>query len=148
MIQDGILNKPGKLTFEEFEIMKLHTVYGVQIIDKISEKTSEKRFLEHARIFAGTHHEKWNGSGYPAGLSGTDIPLHGRLMAIADVYDALISERPYKKAFKHEEAVKIITADSGTHFDPQLIEIFASEAYLLERVADNINVLLPERVII
>jgi putative two-component system response regulator len=80
--------------------------------------------LQHAKIFAGTHHEKWDGSGYPNGLRGEEIPLQGRLMAIADVYDALISERPYKKAFPHEEAVRIILEGSGTHFDPALVAIF------------------------
>jgi putative two-component system response regulator len=92
--------------------------------------TAESDFLKYARIFAGTHHEKWDGSGYPNGLSGEDIPLQGRLMAIVDVYDALISERPYKKAFSHEQAVRIILAGRGTHFDPVLTDVF-------EQVADQ-----------
>lgn len=123
-IKDSILQKPGKLTDEEFDEMKNHTTFGVKVIQKIEESTRENAFLRHAEIFAGTHHEKWNGKGYPTGLSGNDIPLQGRLMAIVDVYDALTNERPYKKAFSHEEAVAIIKKDSGTHFDPQLVDIF------------------------
>jgi len=123
-IKDSILQKPAKLTPEEFEEMKTHTTFGVKVIEKIQENTSEATFLEYAKIFASTHHEKWDGSGYPSGLSGESIPLQGRLMAIADVYDALISERPYKKPFTHEEAVKIISEGSGTHFDPRLVKVF------------------------
>jgi putative two-component system response regulator len=124
-IRDGILQKPGKLTPEEFEEIKKHTVFGKEVIDNIKKKTTERSFLEHAGIFAATHHEKWDGSGYPKGLKGKEIPLQGRLMAIADVYDALVSERPYKKAFTHEEAVNIILSDSGKHFDPDLAKLFA-----------------------
>jgi putative two-component system response regulator len=127
-ISDLILNKPGKLTNEEFDMIKTHCAEGEQIIDTIISKTKDDGFLRHAKLFAGYHHEKWNGSGYPRKLSGTDIPLEGRLMAIADVYDALISERPYKKPFTHEEAVEIICNDSGTHFDPKLIEVFKQTA--------------------
>ena len=86
--------------------------------------SKESAFLDYAKIFAASHHEKWNGTGYPRGLKGNEIPLIGRIMAIADVYDALISERPYKKAFTHEEAVHIIIEGSGTQFDPALVEVF------------------------
>jgi putative two-component system response regulator len=123
-IKDSILMKPGELTSEEFEEMKKHAIYGRQIIEKIEASTPENAFLKHARIFAGSHHEKWNGSGYPDGLKGDEIPLQGRLMAIVDVYDALTNDRPYKKAFTHEEAVKIISEGSGKHFDPLLCDIF------------------------
>jgi len=123
-IKDSILQKPAKLTPEEFEEMKSHTTFGIKVIEKIQENTTEATFLEYAKIFASTHHEKWDGSGYPRGLAGEAIPLQGRLMAIADVYDALISERPYKKAFTHEEAVEIISEGSGSHFDPHLVKIF------------------------
>jgi putative two-component system response regulator len=129
-ISDSILNKPGRLTPEEFEEIKKHTTLGVQIIEKIESNTSESEFLKYAKIFAGTHQEKWDGSGYPMGLAGEDIPLQGRLMAIADVYDALVSDRPYKNAFSHEEAVQIIIEGRGTHFDPVLVDVF-------ERVADR-----------
>jgi putative two-component system response regulator len=125
-IQDSILKKPAKLTNNEFEEMKTHTTFGVMVIDKIGKNTSEKTFLDHAKLFAGTHHEKWDGTGYPNKLKGTDIPIHGRIMAIADVYDALISSRPYKKAFSHKEAVDIILIGRGTHFDPELTDIFMS----------------------
>jgi putative two-component system response regulator len=125
-IRDGILQKPGKLTPEEFEEIKKHTVFGREVIENIKKKTTEQAFLEYAGIFASTHHEKWDGSGYPKGLKGKDIPLQGRIMAIADVYDALVSERPYKKAFTHEEAVDIILSGSGKHFDPDLAKLFAS----------------------
>jgi putative two-component system response regulator len=123
-IRDSILMKPGKLTPEEFEEMKRHTVFGEKIIEKIGTNTSESDFLKHSKIFAGTHHEKWDGTGYPDGLRGEGIPLQGRLMAIADVYDALTSDRPYKKAFSHDEASQIIIDGSGTHFDPVLIDVF------------------------
>ena len=123
-IPDNILCKPGVLTREEFEQMKRHTVVGCEIIEKIQTKTSEKDFLDFAKIFATYHHERWDGTGYPTGMKGTEIPLEARLMAIIDVYDALISERPYKKACPHEEAVKIIEEGKGTHFDPILTELF------------------------
>ena len=125
-ITDLILNKPGKLTPEEFEIMKTHVTVGVKAIEKIIQNAEEHGFLRHALLIVGTHHEKWDGTGYPFGLKGLGIPLDGRLMAIADVYDALISERPYKKAFSHEEACKIIEESFGTHFDPALVKVFVS----------------------
>ena len=123
-ISDVVLNKPSKLTPEEFEIMKTHVTVGVELVKKIISETKKHAFLNHALLFAGAHHEKWDGSGYPAGLKGDKIPLEGRLMAIADVYDALISERPYKKALTHEKACEIIVEGAGSHFDPVLIEVF------------------------
>ncbi|MDR0974869.1 MAG: response regulator [Ruminococcus sp.] len=123
-IPDAVLNKPGKLNDEEFAIMKTHASRGEEIIDEFMEYTDDDGFLEYAKAFAGFHHEKWNGKGYPRGLSEENIPLQGRIMAIADVYDALTSERPYKKAFTHEKAVEIIMSDAGTHFDPVLAEEF------------------------
>nr|AGS53253.1 hypothetical protein [uncultured bacterium contig00001] len=123
-IPDAILNKKGRLTDEEFEIMKQHATIGKDHIAKIMDKVDEKRFIEQASIFAYSHHERWDGKGYPLGLAGEDIPIQGRLMAIADVYDALISERPYKPAFSHEKAAEIIIAGSGTQFDPILVGLF------------------------
>lgn len=123
-IPNEILNKPGKLTPQEFDIMRTHTLIGKRTIDEIIEKTSEADFLQHAKLFAEYHHERWDGKGYPHGLKGKDIPLEGRIMAIADVYDALISDRPYKKAFSREETEKIILGDSGSAFDPDLIKVF------------------------
>jgi len=124
VIIDNILKKPGPLTDEEFSEMKNHVIYGLRIIERIETDSGESDLLKYAKIFALTHHEKWDGSGYPNRLSGDKIPLHGRIMAIADVYDALISERPYKKAMTHDEAIKIITEGRGTHFDPVLIDLF------------------------
>jgi putative two-component system response regulator len=138
-ISDLILNKPSKLTPEEFEIMKSHVTVGMDAIKHIMSKTNEHDFLNHALLIAGAHHEKWNGTGYPAGLSGTNIPLEGRLMAIADVYDALIAERPYKKAFTHEEACKIIEGDAGSHFDPVLIGVFKEVQGQFAKVAQEMK---------
>jgi putative two-component system response regulator len=123
-ISDSILNKPGELTKEEFEIMKTHAKEGEKIIDKIIKQTGEDVFLSHAKLFAGYHHERWDGRGYPYGLKGEDIPLQGRIMAVADVYDALTSVRPYKKAFSHEDSMNIIMENSGKQFDPEIAKVF------------------------
>jgi len=123
-ISDFILNKPGRLTDEEFEIMKTHAAQGVRIIDQIVTRTEDVEFLRNARLFAGYHHERWDGKGYPYGVSGSAIPLQGRIMAVVDVYDALVSERPYKKAFSHEEAVRIIMDGAGTQFDHRIADVF------------------------
>jgi len=123
-ISDVILNKPGKLTNEEFEIMKTHAAEGVRIIDQIVTRTEDVEFLRNARLFAGYHHERWDGKGYPYGLAGPEIPLQGRIMAVVDVYDALVSVRPYKQAFSHEDAVKIIMGGAGTQFDPKIADVF------------------------
>jgi putative two-component system response regulator len=129
-IRDSILKKQGKLSAEEFEEMKRHTTFGEQLIEKIEMKTIENDFLNYAKTFAASHHEKWNGTGYPRGLKENEIPLIGRIMAIADVYDALVSERSYKKPYTHEEAVKTIAESSGTHFDPPLVELFVENAHM------------------
>jgi putative two-component system response regulator len=136
-IQDSILQKPGKLTDDEFEKIKEHTTFGVKIIDKIKRQTTEQAFLDHARVLVSAHHEKWDGSGYPRGLKGNEIPLLGRLMAIVDVYDALVSERPYKKAFSHEGAVQIIRNGKGTHFDPVLVDLFVMVSDEFRKAAAN-----------
>lgn len=136
-IKDSILQKPAKLTTEEFNEMKTHTTFGIKVIERIQENTSEATFLEYAKIFASTHHEKWDGTGYPNGLKGTEIPLQGRLMAIADVYDALISERPYKKPFSHDEAVQIIKDGSGSHFDPDLVKLFLRHEQDFRKIAEG-----------
>jgi putative two-component system response regulator len=127
-IKDNILLKPGSLSREEFEEMKKHTVFGETVIEKIQQNARESIFLTHAKIMAGTHHEKWDGTGYPRGTAGSNIPLQGRLMAFVDVYDALISDRPYKKAFPPEQAVKIIGEGCGTQFDPELKNVFLAAA--------------------
>ncbi len=123
-IPDNILLKPGKLTDEEFEKMKEHTIFGRDTIKVCERRLGHNSFLRYAREIAETHQEKWDGSGYPYGLQGNEIPISGRLMAIADVYDALISKRVYKPPFPHEKAVKIIIEGKGTHFDPDMVDAF------------------------
>jgi len=124
VISDSILNKPGPLTEEEFKTMKRHSLEGERIIDKAITQTGDAEFLHNAKMIAASHHECWDGSGYPHGLKGEAIPLQGRIMAIIDVYDALVSERPYKKAFSNEDAMKIIQKGSGQHFDPSITKVF------------------------
>ena len=123
-IPDQILNKTSRLTEEEFNNMKRHVEIGAEVLDHMINITGDNKFLKQAKLFIQYHHEKWDGTGYPYGLSGQDIPLEGRLLAIVDVYDALTSERPYKKALTHEEATSIISSGKGSQFDPELIEIF------------------------
>ncbi len=127
-IPDSILLKPGKLTKEEFKIMKMHTVYGKNSIIKSEKIIGSSSFLRFAKEIIYSHHEKWDGTGYPKGLKGEEIPISARLMAIADVYDALISKRTYKEAFSHEKAVHIIIKGDGRtlpqHFDPDVLEDF------------------------
>ncbi|MBQ4863556.1 two-component system response regulator [Pseudoalteromonas sp. MMG013] len=124
-IPDNILLKPGKLDFDEFEVMKQHTDFGFKAIENAeSEMGADDTFLKVAKEIAHYHHEKWDGSGYPDGLKGEAIPLSARLMAIADVYDALISKRVYKDAMTHEQAMKIIAEGRGSHFDPDMIDAF------------------------
>ena len=135
VVTDLILNKPDKLTDEEMEIMRTHAAEGEKIIDTIIDDTGDEDFLFNAKLFAGTHHEKWDGTGYPCKLKGDSIPLQGRIMAIADVYDALVSDRPYKAAFSHEKAVDIIVTSGGTHFDPKLAEVFLKVNGLFEKVS-------------
>jgi len=123
-VPDCILLKPGKLTPEEFIQMQKHTIYGWNALTDSASKLGPDSFLKTAQEMAYTHHEKWDGSGYPQGLKGAEIPVSGRLMAVADVYDALITKRVYKPAFLHHEAVEIIRNDSGTAFDPDIVEAF------------------------
>ena len=120
-VPDAILNKPGKLTDEEFEQMKQHTTAGSEIISRAMAMVSEddSGYLREARNLAHYHHEKWNGKGYPDGLKGEEIPLSARIMAVADVFDALVSKRPYKDGFPFEKAMAIIREGSGSHFDPK-----------------------------
>jgi putative two-component system response regulator len=125
-IRDHILLKPGKLTSEEFETMKTHTVIGAKTLETVRAKYPGNAFVNMGIAIARAHHEKWDGSGYPDGLSGEDIPLAGRIMALADVYDALRSKRPYKEAFSHEKSLKIIPDGSGKHFDPAVVDAFVS----------------------
>ncbi len=123
-VPDGILLKKGKLSREEFEIMKKHATYGKDVIAVSQRKLGEGSFLHHAQVIAGSHHEKWDGSGYPEGLIGEDIPIQGRIMAIADVYDALISKRFYKESLRHQDAVAVIAEGRAKHFDPDMVDVF------------------------
>ncbi|QDV71580.1 Cyclic di-GMP phosphodiesterase response regulator RpfG [Rosistilla carotiformis] len=125
-IPDNILLKPGRLTKEEFDVMKTHTVRGAETIESLLHEFPNTCFLKMALNIIISHHEKWDGSGYPHGLVGQQIPLCGRIMAIADVYDALTSKRVYKEAFSHERAKSIIVGDSGTHFDPDMVDAFVA----------------------
>ncbi len=125
-IADSILLKPGKLTDEEFEIMKTHALIGARTLEAVREKYPNNGFINMGIEIARSHNERWDGSGYPDGLSGEKIPLSARIMAIADVYDALRSERSYKPAYSHEESTEIIKKEAGTQFDPELIEIYKS----------------------
>ncbi len=118
-IPDAILRKPGKLDADEWEVMQTHAAIGGRIIGQHSSG-----LLKMAHDIAVSHHEKWDGSGYPAGLAGTDIPLEGCIVAIADVFDALTSERPYKKAWPVEQAVQLLRDEAGKHFDPELVPLF------------------------
>ena len=123
-VSDRILTKPGKLTEEEFECVKRHAAEGGRIVREVLSGVTEEEYVSLASDIATYHHERWDGKGYPAGLSGESIPLSARIMAIADVFDALISERYYKKAVSKEQAFEIIRQESGTHFDPQLAAVF------------------------
>jgi putative two-component system response regulator len=123
-VSDTILNKQDKLTDEEFEMIKAHAGEGVKIIERMVEQTGEADFLRNAKLFAGYHHEHWDGTGYPGRLKGTDIPLQGRIMAIVDVFDALVSSRSYKEAFTNEDAINTIAVNAGKQFDPKLVEVF------------------------
>ena len=137
-IPDSILLKPDKLTPEEFEVMKTHTRIGRDSIAAAQETLGDhSEFLALAREIAYGHHEKWDGTGYPEGLKGEDIPVSARLMAVADVYDALISDRVYKKALSHDEAVEVIREGRGNHFDPTVVDAFLELAEEFRAMASS-----------
>ena len=135
-IPDAILLKPGKLTVEEFEIMKTHTTLGRNAIEEAERRLGMRvAFLSVSKEIAYSHQEKWDGSGYPEGLKGDAIPVSARLMAVADVYDALISKRVYKPAFPHEQACAAIVKGRGTHFDPDMVDAFVAIAQDFLRIS-------------
>ena len=138
-VSDTILNKPGKLTDEEFEIMKTHTTAGADVIAHAMDMVSEENsgYLKEAMNLAHYHHEKWNGSGYPRGLKGEDIPLSARIMAVADVFDALVSKRSYKDGFPFEKAMAIIQEGAGTHFDPRVAGAFMNASEEVREVMNS-----------
>ena len=133
VISDAILNKPGQLTEEEFEKMKEHTVAGKEMLDTIIQEVGDQDYLHFAYDMALNHHEKWDGSGYPQGIAGEDIPLSARIMAVADVFEALNTKRCYKEAYSYEQAFEIIQRSSGTHFDPVLVEVFLDKKEEIKR---------------
>lgn len=123
-ITDLILLKPGKLTEEEFETMKTHTIIGAETLDDVDKKFGNNAFIEIGKVIARHHHERWDGRGYPDKLAGEEIPIAARIMAIADVYDALSQKRVYKEAFSHEKCIQIIKESSGSQFDPVIVDAF------------------------
>ena len=138
-VPDAILNKPGKLTDEEFDIIKSHTTIGGRIISSLITAVPDSKYLYEAMDLALYHHEKWNGRGYPAGLSGENIPLSARIMAVADVFDALVSNRSYKKGFPYEKALGIIREERGSHFDPKIVDAFFAVKDEILKVADEFS---------
>ncbi len=138
-IPDCVLLKPGRLTKEEFDIMKRHTIIGGETLSAVTKAHPEARYLAMARDIAYTHHEHFDGTGYPFGLRGSEIPLCGRVTALADVYDALTSHRVYKRKMSHEEARSIIIEGTGTHFDPDLVEAFLRREQDVIRIAQALD---------
>jgi PAS domain S-box-containing protein len=136
-VPDAVLLKPGELTEEEFEVIKCHTLFGGDAIAAIETQIEGRSFLNIGRDIAYNHHEKWDGTGYPRGLSGQDIPLAARIVALADVYDALTTKRFYKEAYSHQKARQIILSLKGTHFDPELVDIFLSLEQRFDRVREE-----------
>ena len=116
--------------------MKLHSSYGRTLLESLQERVPNPAFLKYATTLAYSHHEKWDGTGYPDQLKGEEIPLQARMMSLADVYDALISERPYKEAFSHEKAMKTISHERGTYFDPNLTDLFLSLSDKIREVSE------------
>jgi len=139
-IPDSILMKPGKLTPSEWEVMKTHAEIGAQTLESVIREGLSQGFLEMGREIAWSHHEKWDGSGYPRGLRGDEIPLSARILALADVYDALTTVRPYKAAWTHDESIAYISDHAGTQFDPVLARIFVER----EKAADEIRTRLAD----
>jgi len=138
-IRDDILLKNARLTDEELVNMKLHSLYGKTLIESLQDKVPNQTFLEYAKVLAHSHHERWDGTGYPDGLQGEEIPLQARMMSLADVYDALISERSYKKAFSHEEAMQSIAKGRGTQFDPELTDLFIRISDKIGKISEGIK---------
>jgi putative two-component system response regulator len=137
-IHDNILLKPGRFTEEEYEIMKTHCTLGRDSIIAAEQRLGEAMpYLIFAKEIAYSHQEKWDGTGYPDGLSGDDIPISGRLMAVADVYDALICRRVYKDGMSHEKAVEIILEGKGSHFDPDVVDAFVEIAEEFIQIAER-----------
>ena len=133
-IPDSILQKPGKLTDNEYELMKHHTVIGARILDG-----SEMYLLQLAKDIALSHHEKWDGSGYPKGLTGLSIPECGRIVAVVDVYDALVHKRVYRPAMAEDKALEIMRSEKGKHFDPRIFECFLDVLSEMHQIRMNVT---------
>ena len=131
-VLDAILRKPGRFTAEEYDMMKAHAAEGARIVENVLSEVDDAGFKQIAINVAHYHHEKWDGSGYPEKLAGEAIPLEARIMALADVFDALVSKRCYKEAYSYDTAFSIIESSIGTHFDPQLGRIFLKCRHELE----------------
>jgi len=138
-IPDSILLKPGKLTDDEFETMKTHVLKGHSTLASVDSLYHENSFLSFGMEISRYHHEKWDGSGYMSGLSGNEIPLSARIMALSDVYDALRSKRVYKEAFSHDKTVDIIKQGRGTHFDPDMVDVFLEHHDLFCEIYDSLS---------
>lgn len=136
-VDDVILRKPGKFTDEEYAVMKTHSAKGAEIVAQVLSEVQDEEFKQIAINVAHYHHERWDGSGYPEGISGKDIPLEARIMALADVFDALVSKRCYKEAFNYDRAFNIIEESLGSHFDPELGRIFIESRTALEELYNN-----------
>ena len=137
-ISDSILLKPGKLTPEEFDVIKTHTTVGSEIIDSISATLPDSdMYLKYAREICHHHHERWDGKGYPIGLGGEEIPLSARIVSLVDVYDALVSPRCYKSAFSHEKSLEIIMEGRGTQFDPNITDILPDISDVIRQIEEN-----------
>jgi len=136
-VRDDVLLKKARLSDDEFSDMKLHSLYGKMLLESLEEKVPNSTFLQYAKTLAYSHHERWDGTGYPDGLKGNEIPLQARMMSLVDVYDALISQRPYKRAFTHEESIEIISGGRGTQFDPDLTDLFLSASDRIREINEG-----------
>ncbi|MGA2640785.1 MAG: HD domain-containing phosphohydrolase, partial [Spirochaetia bacterium] len=133
-IEDALLLKSGKLSREEFDKIKVHTTLGGEALRVVDREIKRESFLTLGKEIAFSHHERWDGTGYPSGKKGEQIPLSARIVTLADVYDALTSKRTYKEAFPHEEAVNVIMSERGTHFDPDIVDVFGQNLDTFRRI--------------
>ena len=144
-IRDSVLQKPASLTDEEFDNMKLHAVIGGELFDYLEERIPDAEFAHIASEIAKSHHERWDGQGYPNGLKGEEIPLLARIMSIVDVYDAMTSKRPYKDPISHEKTMAFIAANSGTQFDPKLVEEFLNISNVIKECLETKEMMIEKR---
>jgi response regulator RpfG family c-di-GMP phosphodiesterase len=136
-IPDSILFNPGKFGIDEYEVMKQHTLHGGQALEEAAEETGQESFLSFGRDIAYHHHEHWDGKGYPYGLQGEEIPLAARIVALADVYDALTTQRRYKRAYSHQEALSIVLSERERQFDPDIVDAFAEVEHKFRTIREK-----------